>query len=155
MKYYYKNSSSKEPHLVFIGRWCPLHTGHTWIVKETYKKKKLPILILIRDTKFDVLSARKRAKLVKLWMISEKIRGSVIVVPDIEGVYYGRGVGYNIEEIVSTESVQTISATEIRKKIFAKDDSWKDLVESSTVRQTYTYFRPSVFDFFVNKPQKL
>ena len=44
----------------------------------------------------------------------------VIVIPDIESVNYGRGVGYDIIEHVPPKRVGDISATEIRKKLFNK-----------------------------------
>ena len=44
-------------------------------------------------------------------------RVKVIIIPDIESVNYGRGVGYKIEEIVLPEDIQKISATNIRKKM--------------------------------------
>ena len=39
----------------------------------------------------------------------------MIVIPDIESVNYGRGVGYDIIEHVLPNRVGKISATEIRK----------------------------------------
>ena len=44
----------------------------------------------------------------------------VIIIPDIESINYGRGVGYDIIEHFPPEKVKKISATEIRKKIFKK-----------------------------------
>lgn len=41
----------------------------------------------------------------------------VIVIPDIESVNYGRGVGYDIIEHVPPKKIGKISATEIRKKM--------------------------------------
>jgi len=47
-------------------------------------------------------------------------RVKVIIIPDIESVNYGRGVGYDIIEHVPPKKVGEISATEIRKKLFNK-----------------------------------
>ena len=41
----------------------------------------------------------------------------VIVIPDIEGVYYGRDVGYKVEQIQAPAEIQAISATKIRKEM--------------------------------------
>ena len=46
---------------------------------------------------------------------SQKVK--VIIIPDIESVNYGRGVGYNIIEHIPPENIGKISATEIRKKL--------------------------------------
>tara|TARA_B110000008_G_C16709675_1_gene460277 strand:+ start:488 stop:727 length:240 start_codon:yes stop_codon:yes gene_type:complete len=47
-------------------------------------------------------------------------RVKVIIIPDVESVNYGRGVGYDIIEHVPPKKVGDISATEIRKKLFNK-----------------------------------
>ena len=39
------------------------------------------------------------------------------MVPNITNIYYGRGVGYKIEEVVLSEEIQKISATKIRAKM--------------------------------------
>ena len=44
----------------------------------------------------------------------------VIIIPDIESVNYGRGVGYDIIEHVPPSDIGEISATKIRKKLFSK-----------------------------------
>ena len=45
-------------------------------------------------------------------------RVKVIIIPDIESVNYGRGVGYDIIEHVPPQKVGEISATKIREKLF-------------------------------------
>ena len=45
-------------------------------------------------------------------------RVKVIIIPDIESVNYGRGVGYDIIEHVPPKKVGEISATKIREKLF-------------------------------------
>ena len=47
-------------------------------------------------------------------------RVKVIIIPDIESVNYGRGVGYEIIEHVPPQNIGEISATKIRKEIFKK-----------------------------------
>jgi len=129
---YFTNTEPHKPHLVFFGRWCPLHKGHTYIMEEMLKKKNLPLLILVRDTAFDDIDVIRRAEAVKAWMEFNNIEGSIMIIPDIEGVYYGRGVGYNVEEIKPPENITTISATKIRKMIANGDDSWKEFVAEGT-----------------------
>ena len=48
--------------------------------------------------------------------ISE-IRIKVIIIPDIESINYGRGVGYDIIEHVPPSDIKEISATKIRKEM--------------------------------------
>ena len=51
-------------------------------------------------------------------VVSKRVK--VIVIPDIESVNYGRGVGYDIIEHVPPTNIEKISATEIRKELFNK-----------------------------------
>ncbi len=42
---------------------------------------------------------------------------SIVRVPNITNIFYGRDVGYKIEQIMLDESTQNISATKIRSEI--------------------------------------
>ena len=44
-------------------------------------------------------------------------RVEVIVIPDIESVNFGRGVGYDVIEHFPPENIKEISATKIRQKL--------------------------------------
>ena len=57
-------------------------------------------------------------KVLKDLINSQKVK--VIIIPDIESVNYGRGVGYDIIEHVPPQNIGDISATKIRKKLFGK-----------------------------------
>ena len=139
---YWTNVDQQTPHMVFVGRLCPLHSGHTWIIEQMRKKNPaMPVVIFVRDTKFDEINAIDRAEIVVQWMKHNKIDGSVVVIPDIEGIYYGRGVGYNVEELCPPDDIRVISATAIREKIKNGDDSWKDLVSSGTAEITKRMFK--------------
>jgi hypothetical protein len=132
MDLFYSNCSNQEPHIGFIGRWSPLHTGHTWIIEKVYREKDRPVLVLVRSTAFDEYSAEMRAEIVKTWFEKNGIRGSIAIIPDIEGIYYGRGVGYEIEEIEPPQEIRTVSATEIRKMIGEGNEEWKQAVATGT-----------------------
>lgn len=41
----------------------------------------------------------------------------VRVLPDIEGVYYGRDVGYNVEQLQVPPEIAEISATKLRDQL--------------------------------------
>jgi len=130
---FYSTEKSIVPHMMFIGRWCPLHAGHTWLIEEKMKQNPdTPILILVRDTEYDEFSAEDRAELVVKWMKHSKIRGTVDIISDITGVYFGRGVGYEVEEYTPPEDIKVISATKIREMIKNKDDGWKNIVAPGT-----------------------
>ena len=57
----------------------------------------------------------------------------VMIIPDIESVNYGRGVGYEINEFQppADSGAMFISATKIRESIKNGDDTWKTMVDDS------------------------
>ena len=63
----------------------------------------------------------------------------VMVIPDIESVNYGRGVGYEINEFTPTEEIAFISATKIRESIKTGDSSWKRLIDVSIQEDIKNY----------------
>ena len=56
-----------------------------------------------------------------------------MIIPDIESVNYGRGVGYEINEFQppADSGAMFISATKIRESIKNGDDTWKTMVDDS------------------------
>jgi hypothetical protein len=55
----------------------------------------------------------------------------VIIIPDMESVNFGRGVGYEINEFSPPEDIGWISATKIRNSIKEENNDWKTLVDAS------------------------
>lgn len=119
--------------MVFIGRWSPLHQGHIAIVEAKRREHPgLPVLMMVRDKKDELYPATVRAEYIKLWMIEEKINGTVMITPDIEGVYWGRDVGYHVGEVQVDEQIKRISGTKIRNDIKLESPRWQQLVASET-----------------------
>ena len=115
---------------LFIGRYQSPHKGHQTIF-NTYLDKGLPILIAIRDTPIDEKNPLSAFEVKSLW---EKVYENndlvkVIVIPDIVSVNYGRGVGYDVNEIKVDTSIANISATQIRDDIRTNNNSWKEFVD--------------------------
>ena len=109
---------------MFIGRWQPWHDGHRWLIDQRLNQNK-NVLICIREVSQDdsnpydpVEVKRNIEKELDDLILSNRVK--VIIIPDIESVNYGRGVGYDIIEHVPPKKVGEISATEIRKKLFNK-----------------------------------
>ena len=109
---------------MFIGRWQPWHDGHRWLIDQRLKENK-NVLICIREVSkddsnpYDPVDVKKNIEQELNDLILSK-RVKVIIIPDIESVNYGRGVGYSIIEHVPPKKVGKISATKIRKKLFNK-----------------------------------
>lgn len=109
---------------MFIGRWQPWHDGHRWLIDQRLNEGK-NVLICIREVSkddknpYDPLDVKiNLEKELKDLISSQKVK--VIIIPDIESVNYGRGVGYDIIEHVPPKNIGDISATKIRKKLFGK-----------------------------------
>jgi len=107
---------------MFIGRWQPWHDGHRWLIDQRLNDGK-NVLICIREVSlddsnpYDPIEVKENIeKELEDLISSSKVK--VIIIPDIESVNYGRGVGYDIIEHVPPKKVGEISATEIRKKLF-------------------------------------
>tara|TARA_X000000368_G_scaffold290505_1_gene230824 strand:+ start:3694 stop:4032 length:339 start_codon:yes stop_codon:yes gene_type:complete len=108
---------------LFIGRWQPWHDGHRWLIDQQLNKGK-KVCIAIRDMpkdKNNPFSPNEIKENLENELSSLIQNGSVkvIVIPDIESVNYGRGVGYDIIEHVPPEKIKRISATKIREKMNA------------------------------------
>lgn len=126
---YYTNASLTTAHMAFIGRWSPFHQGHIALInKKRLEHPKIPILIMVRNTGTDMYSAATRAEYIKSWMTQEGIQGTLMIVPNIEGVYWGRGVGYHVEQIDVDLATLAISGTAIRKEILSDSKAWKSRI---------------------------
>ena len=113
---------------MFIGRWQPFHNGHRWLIEQKLREDT-PVLIAVRDIPPDEKNPFTTEQTVEMAKrVYEDRDVEVIIIPDIESVNYGRGVGYGINEHVPPKDIGFISATSIRDRIKNGDDSWKENV---------------------------
>ena len=56
------------------------------------------------------------------------VDAKVMIIDDIESINYGRGVGYEVNEIEVSEDIKQISATEIRSMINNGNSEWKNMI---------------------------
>ena len=108
---------NQAPTALLIGRYQPFHAGHKTLVVEAIKRVG-QCCVALRDVAgiddsnpYDFETVRDNI-MRACADLGDKIK--VIELPNITDVFYGRGVGYNIEEIVLDEQIQQISATKIR-----------------------------------------
>lgn len=57
----------------------------------------------------------------------------IIIIPDIESVNFGRGVGYEVNEFIPNKTIENISATKIRKSLNDSSDNWETMVPEEVV----------------------
>ena len=114
-------TEAANKYALFIGRWQPWHDGHQWLIDQQLNKGN-NVCIAIRDVPLDD----------KNWWTAFDIADSLVarfanevntgkikvtVIPDIDSINIGRGVGYDIIEHVPSEEVAAISATKIREQL--------------------------------------
>ena len=106
---------------MFIGRWQPLHESHQALFQEALNEGK-NLLICIREGEvnernpFTPEEVKKNIENTYALLVSSGIM-KVMVIPDIESVNFGRGVGYDIVEYVPPTEISDVSATKIREQM--------------------------------------
>ena len=108
-----------KPTGLMIGRFQPFHDGHVKLF-ETILEKEGQVLIGVRDThntdSKNPFNFYEVANFIHE-KLEDKYEGKYHVeyLPNITGVYYGRDVGYKVEQIHLGTEIESISATDIRK----------------------------------------
>ena len=128
-----KNKDKK--YAIFVGRYQPYHYGHIELIKQKLELG-IPALILVRDIEPDErnpFTAEQTVRMIRKYHESKGDDVKVIIIPDIESVNYGRGVGYEINEYEPPQDsgAMFISASKIRESISKGNDDWKKMVDAS------------------------
>lgn len=114
----------KKPTVQQLGRWQPWHAGHRALFERLLGKTG-QVCIMIRDCQgwndsnpfaLDEVVNRIKHDLDPLY----QGQYTVMIVPNIVHIGYGRGVGYTFGEEHFEESITQISGTEIRKSMGLK-----------------------------------
>jgi nicotinamide mononucleotide adenylyltransferase len=119
-----------EEYNLYIGRYQSPHMGHMTIFNQSLEKGE-KICIAIRNVKPDEKNPLTAEQVKGLW---EKVyegneNVQIIIIPNIKSVKYGRGVGYSVEEIIVSNDIANISATEIRRQVRESETEWKQMVD--------------------------
>jgi hypothetical protein len=108
-----------KKYALYIGRWQTWHAGHEWLIRQQLDKGK-NVWVAIRDVEVDENNP-KSAQEVFQDLIKEPFFNNnfdkilLSIIPDIESVNYGRGVGYDVIHHHPPADVELISGTKIRK----------------------------------------
>ena len=116
-----KRWNNRAPTVQMLGRWQPWHAGHQALFERLLEKTG-QVCIQIRDCQgwndsnpFDVVEVEKNIH--KALEVKYHGQYTVMVVPNIVHIGWGRGVGYTSGEETFDESITQISATNIRKEM--------------------------------------
>ena len=124
-----------KPAAFYIGRWnSVLHLSHEHIFNQSLDQGK-KIVLLIRNVKPDEnnpWTAKEVKEMIDYRYVDNPLVETVII-PDVSDVLYGRGVGYNVEQIKVTKKVAGISGTKCRELIANNDPEWKKYMHPRTV----------------------
>jgi adenylylsulfate kinase len=110
----------QKPTALFVGRYQPFHDGHKALIVEGIRRVG-QVCIAVRDTHntdtknpfgFEYVRAR-----IEHGLREYEGRFVVVPVPNITNVFYGRDVGYTVEQINLDSTIEGISATEQRRKL--------------------------------------
>jgi len=124
----------KKPTVQLLGRWQPWHGGHQELFKRALKKTG-QVVIQVRDVQgvsagmghndnpfdWDLVCKNISAGLSKDGF-KRGVEYEIMLVPNIVNITYGRGVGYDFEEESFEESIEEISATQIRMQMREKGE---------------------------------
>jgi cytidyltransferase-like protein len=109
----------KRPTALFIGRFQPFHEGHRALIVEGLRRVG-QVCVAVRDTHdiddknpYDFENVKVR---IEHALRAFEGRFTVVLLPNITHVFYGRDVGYVLDRIELDKPTEEISATELRRK---------------------------------------
>jgi nicotinamide mononucleotide adenylyltransferase len=87
----------KRKYAMFIGRWQTWHAGHEWLINQQLNKGK-NVWVAIRDVEVDENNPKSAHQVLmdlskESFFIKNSDKIMISIIPDIESVNYGRGVG--------------------------------------------------------------
>jgi len=118
-----------KKYALYIGRWQNWHKGHRWLIDQQLDKGK-NVWLAIRDVPQDENNPKSASQVfeelkIELLDLIQEGRLFISVIPDIESVNYGRGVGYDVIYHEPPADVAAISGTAIRTGHMSPDGSIK------------------------------
>ena len=134
-------TNESKKYAIFIGRFQPYHQGHISLIMQKINDG-IPALIMVRDIAPDdknPFTTKQTVNMIEKYHAAHNHDVKVMIIPDIESVNYGRGVGYEINEFSPPENIGWISATKIRESIKSGNDEWRDLVDKSIQADVVQY----------------
>jgi hypothetical protein len=118
-----------KKYAMYVGRWQNWHKGHEWLLNQQLEKGK-NVWVAIRDVEVDENNP-KTAHQVMVELTDEPFfkdkwdKIFISIIPDIESINYGRGVGYDVIYHEPPTDVAVISGTAIRMGHMSPDGTIK------------------------------
>jgi hypothetical protein len=107
-----------KKYALYVGRWQNWHKGHEWLINQQLEKGK-NVWVAIRDVPQDENNPKTAIQILNELsnepFFKDKFDKVLIsIIPDIESINYGRGVGYDVIYHEPPADVAVISGTAIR-----------------------------------------
>jgi hypothetical protein len=107
-----------KKYALYVGRWQNWHKGHEWLINQQLEKGK-NVWVAIRDVPQDENNPKTAIQILNELsnepFFKDKFdRILLSIIPDIESINYGRGVGYDVIYHEPPQDVAAISGTAIR-----------------------------------------
>jgi hypothetical protein len=121
-----------KKYALYIGRWQNWHKGHEWLINQQLEKGK-NVWVAIRDVQQDENNPKSAQEVLhelqnEPFFTQNWNKILLSIIPDIESVNYGRGVGYDVIYHEPPKEIEKISGTAIRQKYI---DSNGDVIVSN------------------------
>jgi hypothetical protein len=119
-----------KKYAMYVGRWQNWHKGHEWLINQQLEKGK-DVWVAIRNVETDENNPKTAQQVMmdlaeEPFFVENSHRINISIIPDIESINYGRGVGYDVIYHEPPENVAKISGTSIRNGYI---DSNGDIIE--------------------------
>ena len=107
-----------KKYAMYVGRWQNFHAGHEWLINQQLDKGK-NVWVAIRDVQVDENNPKTAQEVLSMLQNEPFFQNNwdkimISVIPDIDSVNYGRGVGYDVIYHEPPSEIATISGTAIR-----------------------------------------
>ena len=108
-----------KKYALFIGRWQNWHKGHEWLIRQQMDKGK-NVWVAIRNVEVDGNNPKSAQEVLTMLQNEPFFQKNwdklfISIIPDIESVNYGRGVGYDVIYHEPPTEIAEISGTKSRK----------------------------------------
>jgi len=119
-----------KKYAMYSGRWQNWHAGHEWLIRQQLDKGK-NVWVAIRDVQQDENNPKAAQQILKElsnepFFINNFDKILLSIIPDIESVNYGRGVGYEVIYHEPPSDISKISGTAIRSGEMNPDGTLKE-----------------------------
>ena len=116
-----------KKYAMYVGRWQNWHKGHEWLINQQLEKGK-DVWVAIRNVPTDENNPKTAQQVMmdlseETFFVENSHKIQISIIPDIESINYGRGVGYDVIYHEPPTEMAEISGTKIRNGEINSDGS--------------------------------